>query len=344
MSDAPPSGGSSGLGFFVAFFAIIIFLALSLDGGDGIFSELGKPTASSTEERIIEAEYSTDTSSPSYSSGNNTSSANYTPPPPPPPTLTPAQVEDRIAQIYRQLDSLRKEVREAVLREPVSPYTGKIELQSGNVYDTDPEREHLMLRANYQNTIAIPISGWYVESYVTNKRSAIPKGDRLMTSWRSPSSEPILLGAQESVYLITGESPIDTSFRENLCTGYLKDEGDFQPALYSQCPYPKDEMDRSGVIKLDNDECHEFVQRIPSCTNPSEEQIDAADINGICTRFIENTFNYNDCVSLHRYDPYFERNGYWRVYLDERSELWRKEREIIRLMDENDRVVDVLEY
>jgi hypothetical protein len=103
-------------------------------------------------------------------------------------------------------------------------------------------------------------------------------------------------------------------------------------------------MERYGNIKLDNDECYAFVQQIGSCNVPTDEQIDKADIGGACLRFALNTLNYNDCVSLHRYDPYFEREGYWHIYLDERNELWRREREIIRLMDADDRVIDVLEY
>lgn len=165
-----------------------------------------------------------------------------------------------------------------------------------------------------------------------------------MASWHSPASEDIYLAPNENAYLITGESPIDASFHENLCTGYLNDEETFYPSLYERCPSPKQELDRFGKIKLDNDECYDFIERIPSCQMPSDEQIDGADIGGICLRFVEDTFNYNDCVSLHREDPYFERDGTWRIYLDERNELWRPKREIIRLLDANDRVIDVIEY
>jgi hypothetical protein len=338
MSDAPSTGGSSGIGFFVGFFAIIIFLAVTMDDQKGIFSSVGTSTPSYTETRTIPDP------NLSYSNAGGESAPVTTTLPPPAPALTPAQVEDHVAHIYRELDNVREEVREATLREPASLYAGRVDLSIGSVYETDPEREYLTLRANSNNTEAIPISHWYLESYVTDERAVLPNGDRLMTSWRSPASENIVLAPSESAYLITGESPIDASFHENLCTGYLNDERDFYPSLSERCPYPMDEMKRFGDIKLDNDKCYDLVERISSCSIPTDELIDEANISGACLRFVENTFNYNDCVSLHRYDPYFERDGYWRIYLDERNELWRPEREIIRLMDENDRVIDVIEY
>jgi len=341
MSDAPPSGGSSGLGFFVGFFAIIVFLVIGMDDGKGVFSNAGTSTPFFTEEPEVEQKELYYSNSPEYSSSGT---ANTNVPQAETPTLTPQQIEDRVASIYNQLNTLKREVRAAILQEPVSPYAGKVELSSGSVYSTDPDQEYLMIRSGYNNTEAIPISNWYLESYVTKERAAIPDGDRLMTSWGSPSLEPILLGANETAYLITGESPIDVSFHENMCTGYLNDEETFYPSLGERCPYPKAEMERFGNIKLDNDKCYDFVERISSCSVPTDEQIDAANISGVCLRFVENTFNYNDCVGLHRYDPYFERDGYWRIYLDKRSELWRPKREIIRLMDENDRVIDVIEY
>ena len=343
MSDVPKPKGTSSLGFFLGFFAIIVLLAVTVgDGsGKGVFSNMGTTSVS------LRPTDSGSSSDLSYSKPSNAVEPTYTPPPlipPPKPVLTPQQVEDRVAQIYRELDTLRKEVREATLREPVSPYAGKIDLSMGSVYETDPDREYLMLRTAYNTTEALPISNWYLESYVTKERATIPDGDRLMTSWRSPSSEPILLGANESAYLITGASPIDVSFHENICTGYLNDEETFYPSLSERCPYPKDEMERFGDIKLDNDKCYDLIERISNCSVPTDEQIDAVNISGVCLRFVENTFNYNDCVALHRYDPYFERDGYWRIYLDERNELWRPKREIIRLMDANDRVIDVIEY
>jgi hypothetical protein len=213
------------------------------------------------------------------------------------------------------------------------------------VYDTDPDREYITLRAESTNASGVHISNWYLESYVTEERGAIPQGDRVIERWRSPVFEDIELLPGESAYVITGEAPLDASFHENICTGYLSTEGDFYPSLSRSCPYPKDELKRFGnTIELDNDRCYDFIERLSTCALPDETLSSRSKIGGVCNVFVENTFNYNDCVRLHKGDPYFSRNGYWRIYLNERTELWRSKREIIRLMDENDYVIAVLEY
>jgi hypothetical protein len=259
--------------------------------------------------------------------------------------MTPAEIERSVADIYKKLDALEADMREAQLREPASPYHTMVTLRRGNVYADDPEQEYLVLQADRQNTSDIPISHWYLESYVTGERAFIPDGTRILEKWRSPIESAIYLPPGETAYLVTGDSPIDTSFRENMCTGYLAYEGDFVPGLRRSCPRPADELERFGdTIDLDNDECYEYIERLGTCVTPEEETYTRAKIGGACSTFVEHTFNYNDCVLLHRYDPFFARDGYWRVYLGERDALWRDEREIIRLMDEEDRVISVIEY
>lgn len=328
----------NGFGFFLGFFALIVVLAVTVGGNENrnTTKDVGSATSSETQIRnntkVTESE-------PVYTAPTNQSSQETTKP------LTPREVENKVAQIYRTLDALREDIREATLRSPASPYAGKVTLRGGNVYGEDPDKEYLVIRAELKNASAIDISKWYVESYVTGETAYIPDGDRLMERWRSPDEEPIRLEPGETAYLMTGESPIDTSFRENMCTGYLTAERTFTPSLGRRCPSPRSELERFGTdIALDNDKCYDFIEKLSSCTTPDEELYARSKVGGTCSLFVENTFSHDACVRLHRYDPYFARDGYWRVYLNERNELWRSEREIIRLMDENDAVIAVLEY
>lgn len=327
-------------GFLIAFFIIIIFLALSTEDGQGIFSSSNSTSTSEQTEQTG----STFRPTPSYSNPpGNTYTPSETPSAQPSTRLSEIEVERRLADISRNLDTLSEDVRRVTLRSPASPYVGLVTLSSGNARDTEPEREYLMLRANnVPNGIAI--SDWYLESYVTEESAAIPSGDRVLERWRSPQREPIILLGGESAYILTTDSPIDTSFHENSCTGYLQDERTFYPYLTQYCPAPINELKDSGRIDLDNDSCYDFVERMQYCKSPDDAAIDAADVNGVCTRFIEETFNYNSCVELHENDPLFDNTGYWYIYLDRNDDLWREKREIIRLMDENDRVIDVIEY
>lgn len=304
-------------------FALLLILGFATRGTGGIFSNYTN-SASSTPETTI--------------SGTNTE---YTPPV---HTPTPAEVEQRVANIYRQLDSLSEELRRQKLREPVSPYAGKVVLSIGNTWSTDPESEYLTLRANSDNAESIAISDWYLESYVTDERAYLPEGDRTIERWRSPERENILLEPSESAYLYTGDSPIDVSFHENKCTGYFLEKETFPFGLSRSCPSPREEMERYGNIALDNDECYAFVNSISACTVPKDKDMDDADIGSACRRFIENTLNYNDCILKHRTEPFFDNVGNWQIYLGHDDELWRTEREIIRLLDGERRVIEVIEY
>lgn len=323
-------------GFIIVFFAILILLALMPKGNGGFFSSTATSTATSTRTSFVGDSLSYSAPDTTQNTGQDAPKEN--------PRLSNAETERRIADLSRTLDTLKEDVREAKLREPISPYTDIVTLSSGNTYTTDPDQEYLQIRVRSDAQQPVDLSGWYLKSYVTDESSALPLGDRLLKKWRSPQTQPILLLPGENAYVITGDSPIDTSFHENICTGYLTEHETFNPYLNRQCPRPLDEMKRFSNIKLDNDSCYDFVERLNSCRTPSDEEIENADINNACQRFIDDTLDYGSCVTNHLNDPFFDDVGHWYIYLEENEELWRTKREIIRLFDSSDRVVDVLEY
>ncbi len=319
--------------FFLAFFGILLVLGFATQGG-GLFEGVGTATSTPT---------NTGTSTlDAYPTENtNVGSTSTTPLPPP---LTPREVEDKVARIYHELDILTEELRIAKLHEPRSPYAERVSLSLGNARDTNPDTEYLFIRADSNNTSTINISNWYLKSYVTEERAALPQGDRVMEEWRHPVLSDILLEPGEDAYIMTTESPLNTAFRENACTGYITQHKTIYPSLTRSCPYPMDEMKRFAQIPLDDDTCYDFIERIYSCTTPDDDAVDDADLSRACTRLIDTTLNHDSCVERHKNDPYFDDLGTWHIYLEEDDNLWRTEREIIRLMDENDRVIDVLEY
>lgn len=332
------------LGFFLGLFVLLIILSLGassgglLSGNKATSTPSAAPATGSAEKSTAQYEQQRTNSSTPIPTATKTTA--------PKPKLTPEQMERKVADIYRSLNRLSKEVRDLTLRSPISPYAGKVKLSAGTARQKDPEREYLMLSSQKSNKSPIDISDWYLVSYVTDESAAIPDGDRIIDRWRYPKESDILLLPGERAYVLTWESPIDTSFHENACTGYLAEEESFYPSLRRSCPRPLDEMKKYANIALDNDTCYDFVERIGTCKVPDEDAVesDEADLNGACRSFIFNTLNYDDCVAKHRYDPFFDDVGYWFIYLNRDEELWRYEREIIRLMDENDKVVDYIEY
>lgn len=327
-----------GVGFFAGFFILLIILALNAGEGGFFNGQSGSESERTTRETTI--------------SGGSTAGRTT---PTPSPRLSDEEVEQKLVKLYRELDGLQEDLREATLREPASPYTGMVTLRIGNAKRTNPEEEYLTLLARSNNTEALNISDWFVESYVTEERAAIPEGARILKSQHGKETAPIYLEPGERAYLITSESPFNISFRENNCTGYLSKLEDVYPRLTPRCPDPEAEMLRFARIDLDNDSCYEFVEDINRCEIIDEDDVDEADISGACKKFVNENLNYEGCVENHRSDLQFDELGYWRIYFDrerdpddededQSRDLWRKEREIIRLIDERDRVVDVIEY
>jgi hypothetical protein len=264
--------------------------------------------------------------------------------------LSSAEVEARIADIKDELGGLKEEERLAKLREPKSPYQGQIELGSANAREERWSREYLTLRSAWNTKYPIDVTGWSVESYVTRERTKIPEGDRIIETFGYPVFERIVLLPGEEAYLITGRSPLKTSFRENECIGYLNEKKDIYPSFNAQCPDPIAEMENFSRVAYDNDDCYDFVKSIPRCKALEKDELsdmlDERDISlsSTCRGFIVSELTYDACVENHKSDPLFDDTGSWYIYLGRTRDLWRAEREIIRLLDKDGRVVDVVEY
>lgn len=326
------SESNTGPGFAIAFLAGILLLAIVTRGEDGETKPLFTfPRATSTEEAR-----GTSNDRHVYIAAPDNSSE-------PVERLSNAEIERHLADTLDDIDDLEKDLRELKIWGEVSPHAGEVSLRRGNVRTAYVDSEYLIITASTRNERAINITDWAVESYVTERRRWIEEGVRVYVRGRINKKNPIWLEPGERAYIITGDSPVGLSFHENICTGYLTNHQDFIPRLSRACPRPFDEMDDFADIRLDDDSCWEFVEDIRRCEVPVEEEIEDADLSRNCERFVEREFGYNACVENHRFDPYFDE-GDWYIYLDREEEMWRPEREIIKLTDRERRTVDVIEY
>lgn len=312
---AEEGGHGGGYGFFIGFFALIIVVYLfNAQNPEGLVPSVGNSGEVSVE---------------------NGGTGAY--------TATPEDIEKEAYNISKQLEEVRNDLRLAQIWGETSPYYGAIDL--AGVYGrggTDPSREYFIVRARSNNKQEIPITGWKIESFVTGEESEIPSGTRLAYPDKLNRGEIITLAPGEEAIVVTGDSPIGTSFHENLCTGYFTESDTYYPSISRSCPSPLKDMERFGNIALDDDECYAYVKTLSSCRMPTLDPRDA-NIGSRCEAFVEDAFSYEGCVDYHYGDPYFGR-GDWRVYLEKGDTLWRQEREIIRLLDQNGKTVDVVEY
>lgn len=269
------------------------------------------------------------------------------------PTETRMRLRDEIRDLEEALDELEKENEEARVRGTISPYEDMVSF-SGS---TQPEalfrhEEYVTLRASSNNRADINITGWRIESLVTGNSATLGTVTNLVRSGQVNPQTTLLLPPGGEVTVITGRSPLGTSFRINQCIGYMSQFQNFIPELPTDCPDPEEEFERYASVPTTHlrsdrdayDICLDFVDSLPRCEiyDDDLEEVEP-DLHNSCQAFIEEELTYSACVRNHQFEIDFYTDE-WRLYLNANWELWRDKREILRLLDERGRTVDVLTY
>ena len=205
--------------------------------------------------------------------------------------------------------------------------------------NSDPGTEYLRIVASENNKTLLPISGLGLQGNGLDTNKTLPRAVNQLTLGVTALKDAVSLPAGGRAIISSGRSPVGTSFRVNMCTGYLGQFQIYTPALRAECPEPLAELNRAG---LDNEKaCASFVKKIPRC----EVYRDAfpSDISTACKVFVTEKLTYNTCALDHAKDAGFYKDE-WRLFLDSTSELWKNSGEIIKLVDEKEKMVDALAY
>ena len=242
---------------------------------------------------------------------------------------------------YQSADSAIPSLNGVAFGTP-SPYRGAVTLthRISNASSTDENIEYVQLSVP-QNALPVNISGWQLVSESTGKAGVIPRGALIPTLGVVNATQDIVLAPGEKASIVSGRSPIGTSFRENKCTGHLQTFQKFSPSLPENCPVPLDELSTYyGPYYIRDATCVEYVKKVPRCETvlfpPSE-------LSAACKGFIRQHLNYNGCVADHRTDADFNGRT-WHIYLGLNDHLWRARYEIVKLFDLNRKTVDAFSY
>lgn len=204
----------------------------------------------------------------------------------------------------------------------------------------EPAKEYISIKAASGNKIPTIISGLRLSSGRNpEKLIAIPQGVTLPYAGIISSVETISLQPNEEAIIISGRSPIGASFKVNKCSGYLGNLQLFNPLLPASCPSAIETLSRTGSA-VATGKCAGYAQNLPLCTTVSEVP---ATIESSCRARLLSVLNYNGCVNAHRYDNDFFLPE-WRVYLGEEKELWNNEKEIVKILDRNNEIIDAVKY
>ncbi|MDO8514429.1 MAG: hypothetical protein Q7S50_02710 [bacterium] len=248
-----------------------------------------------------------------------------------------AQEEDRAA-IEAQYGPDIAQVR--TLGNP-SPYVGKARIVGTAPTESDSAYEYIEIVAASSNSAPISLTNWSLQSAVSGLRAPIPLGAPLFTIGVINSVQGISLEPGASAVVTTSASPVGTSFRENICSGYLGELQTFRPEMGSSCPPPSEALPMTAEnIRTYGDACFDYLNALPQCHFPTTLP---SNLSSTCRSFIANTMSYNGCVNRYRNSASFALPS-WRVYLALRSEIWQNTHDVIRLLDGEGRTVDVLTY
>jgi len=237
----------------------------------------------------------------------------------------------KASEIQRELEILEKASH-------ASPLVGQISI-AGRTSAGNVAGEYILLRASPKNTDKVLITGLRLQSSASGHGINIPKAVPLIFQNQLNKEEPIFLGPGDSAYIITGRSPLGASFRLNKCTGFFSQYQKFSPGLPNRCPKPK-ETDLPSGPTLYNDACRNYINSLPSCRVIVKPP---TSISPECNRYVTNEINYTKCVERYKnnsdfYDPT------WRVYLNRDDALWKKNRELVHLLDQNGKIIDAITY
>lgn len=203
----------------------------------------------------------------------------------------------------------------------------------------NPDGEYLRIEIDPYTKNAQNISGLVLRGAGFNTSILIPKAASLPILGTSSVKTDVILPPGGNAIVVSGRSPIGTSFRMNKCAGYLNQFQNYAPDLDRNCPYPADELKAYGPYR--EVACAEFIEKIPRC-----EVFQGAPpktLSNTCVDFLAEKLNYNACVADHKNDKDFYSNE-WRLFLNQPNELWKNNDEIIRLMDADGAVLDAVTY
>jgi hypothetical protein len=236
-----------------------------------------------------------------------------------------------------------------------SVYAGSLTVSLGNsTYQSQTYKEYVTIR-NSGNQ-AIDITGMVLKNskgdrpvensgnsafYPTPETAVIGRGAKLLAPSGIQVFSDIILGPGDTAYVITGNpapavAPINASFRENKCTGFLSKKYSFEPRLNSSCPIVLDSASINTITK----QCSDYVQYLQRCENPEDTKISNDKLKlqtTICQNFVKSRMSYPACVTLHYNDSDFYGHN-WYVFLGKGKEMWTQS-DTITLMDAKGNII-----
>lgn len=231
----------------------------------------------------------------------------------------------------------------------LSPLYGKVRLSDNQwgANAVDANEEYVSIRALTTNTESINITGWSLQSMITGARVYIPDGVGNVVMHNVNPTYEVTVDPGQEVIISTVASPIGVSFQTNMCTGYLGQFQRFEPELDRSCPNPADIIQPTiSNIQMYGSECMHLASTLQRCDylTTSAAQSSGITVTQACLTHLQTVLTYTTCSAQYSSSTEYKNGSKWRIFLSQPNALWRSEYEVIRLLDETGRTVDVYTY
>lgn len=222
-----------------------------------------------------------------------------------------------------------------------SSYAGSVHLEESMAQDPNPNAQYLTITVSSSNAGPVELSGWSLQSAVSGLRITIPGAVERFYSGVVNQVGATMVSPGGKAYIISGISPVGVSFQENMCSGYLSTLQSFTPDMDSGCPDPSETMSETADnLREYGADCLDYVRGLGTCEFPS---VVPPSLSPACRIYVLNAFSYNGCVNTYRNRAGFETNV-WHIYLGSHTTPWNPKHDIIRLLDDQGRIVDSITY
>jgi len=252
--------------------------------------------------------------------------------------------QERVAleleRIKKETEELQQTLKQLETEQNISPYNKKVSIRRCLGSRTSVNTEYIELSIDLPVSEKVLISDWSLKSEMTGAEIKIGNAAKLPYTSQINKEFPIFASGGDKIIVSTGRSPLGVSFQVNRCSGYLEQFQDFEPSLEKNCPLIQDEnLPVYGPNSFD-DECWDYIDRISRCETPLTFPLG---MQYECRSYLTTEVNYNACVNNYKNENNFYQPE-WRIFLERTAELWKKEREIIKLLDAQGKTVDVYSY
>ena len=201
-----------------------------------------------------------------------------------------------------------------------------VTLKTRRAKETAPDQEYLEIKADRKNKSPMKITGWKLKGKTGLDIVIGKSASYIYSNVASQPQEDIYLKPGEKAIIVTGKSPLGTSFKLNKCAGYFEQFHTFAPDLDTDCPLLREEELPSNL----NDGCLDYIDKVSSCqTVVSIPYKYSFKLSSSCQDFVLQNANYKTCLENHKGDADFYLPE-WRVYLERSDELWKKKEKTSR--------------